>query len=383
MNLGFSLLTLFPGRVGGSETYVQGLLGEFARGRGPERVTVLANRHVMAAYRDHVGGPVALRPVPSFRAGARAPTRALAIGMARLWPSLAARAVPPGIEVMHYPVTVPIPDSAVPRVVTLHDVQHLEMPRFFSRAERVHRRWAYDDAARSATAVITVSAHARERISELLGIDRERVRAIPHGVDHGRFHPGPGAGDADVLEALGVPERFVMYPGNLWPHKNHRALVEALAGVPGEVDLVLTGEDYGRRGELLAHAERAGVGRRVHHLGFVPRDALPALYRSALALVYPSLYEGFGAPLLEAMACGCPVAASDRPALTELGADAMLAFDPESAEAISDAIERVVSDEDLRGRLRRRGPERAAGFTWRAAAAAHVDVYGLAATCQG
>src|SRR4051812_46107566 len=146
MHVGLSLLTLFPGRVGGAETYVRGLLGEFARGHGPEELTVLANRHVAAAYRD-TGLP--LRVVRSYRPGDSDATRFAAMQVARFLPRLVARDVPRDLDVQHFPVTVPAGVvEGVPRVVSLLDVQHHELPQMFSRAERHLRRWAYDDAAR-------------------------------------------------------------------------------------------------------------------------------------------------------------------------------------------------------------------------------------------
>ena len=131
---------------------------------------------------------------------------------------------------------------------------------------------------------------------------------------------------------------------------------------------MLTGQPYGREG-ILAGRER------VRHLGHVPAERLPAILRGAEAMVFPSLFEGFGLPPLEAMACGVPVAASDRGAVGEVAGDAALAFDPTDTEAIAAAIERVTSDEALRARLRERGLQRAARFTWAACADAHLAAY--------
>ena len=142
VHVGYSLLTLFPGRVGGSETNARGLLEEFRAGNGPERVTVLANRHVAHAYSRYAGGPVSLHHVRSYRAGDSLATRALAMGFARAAPRLVARDVPRELDLVHFPVTVPIPRTSRPEVVTLFDVQHLDMPEFFSRSERRYRRWA-------------------------------------------------------------------------------------------------------------------------------------------------------------------------------------------------------------------------------------------------
>lgn len=383
MNLGFALLTLFPGRVGGSEANVRGLLAEYARGNGPERVTVLANRHVATAYRDAAGGPVELHEVRSYRAGDGTLTRMLAMAAAAAAPGRAARDVPAGLDVMHYPVTVPIPRTEAPTVVTLHDVQHHDLPGFFSRAETLYRRRAYDGAARSADVVVASSEFSRGRIADAVGIPRKRIEVAHLGIDPERFAPD-GDDDAAALEPLGLPEAFVVYPANLWPHKNHERLLDALARMgPDGPLLVLTGQDYGRLDELLGRARRLGVQDRVRHLGHVPAALLPPLYRSARAMVFPSLYEGFGTPPLEAMACGLPVAVSDRGSLPEVTGGAAVLFDPESAEDIADAVEKVTSDHELRSRLRAEGRQRAAGFTWSAAARRHRDIYGrLAATSR-
>src|SRR2546428_849011 len=161
------------------------------------------------------------------------------------------------------------------------------MPSFFSRSERAYRRVAYDRAARRATLVVTPSEFSRGRIVDALGVPPEHVVAIPHGLDHERFRPdGPRADD--------MPQPFLYYPANLWPHKNHERLLEAFERVETNAHLVLSGAEYGRR---------LSLPDRVSHIGYVQPDRLPALYRAAAGVVYPSLYEGAGVPPLEAMAC--------------------------------------------------------------------------------
>jgi glycosyltransferase involved in cell wall biosynthesis len=355
VHVGFSLLTLFPGRVGGAETYVRGLLDAYARGDGPQRLTVLANRHVMRAYAD---AGVPLREVRSYRPGDRDATRFAAMSLARLAPRLAARDVPRDLDVLHLPVTVPVGVvPGVPRVVSLLDVQHHELPQMFGRAERAFRAWAYDDSARRADLVVTISEHAKAGIVRHLGLDPARIEVIGLGVDHERFTP-----EGPARDGLGD---YVYYPANLWPHKNHDRLLEAFAAVDDSLSLVLTGQTFGR----------TVSGPRVRHLGHVPFAEIPALYRGARAVVFPSLFEGFGVPVLEAMACGTPVATSDRGSLGEIAGDAAITFDPEDVPAITAAIERVARDEALRSRLRDAGRAHAARFTWRQAAQRHLAVY--------
>jgi glycosyltransferase involved in cell wall biosynthesis len=382
VHVGFALLTLFPGQVGGSEANVRGLLGQFTAGNGPERVTVLANALVTEAYAASIGNGVALDRVRSYRAGRTNATRLAAMMSARLAPRIAAREVPDGLDVLHHPLTVPIPVlPGVPTVTTVYDLQHHELPQLFSRAERAYRRWAYDGAVRKADLTLTTSEYSRERLAELPGADADRIESIPMGIDHERFHPGHG--DADERIAPRLPERYVLYPANLWPHKNHARLIEALGRIEdSDLELVLTGQDYGRGEALREAAQRAQVEHRVHHLGHVAADELPALMRAAEAMIFPSLYEGFGSPPLEAMACGCPVAASRRASLQEMVGDAALEIEPESVDSIAEAITAITTSTgacERRRDLRDRGLRHASGFTWHACAQRHLAAYERAA----
>jgi glycosyltransferase involved in cell wall biosynthesis len=370
VHVALSLLTLFPGLSGGTETYARELARELASDATREQVTLLVSDRVAAA----LGDPrLRMHRVRSYRTGDGTVTRLLAMGFAGIAPGVVARDVPPGIDVVHYPVTVPIPRvEGAASVVSLNDVQHHELPQFFSRAERRFRRAAYDGAARRADRVLTLSEHARTQIVERLGIAPNRVTAIPCAVDHERFRPEPDEHDG----ALHLPERFILYPANLWPHKNHERLVRAfrLAGVE-DLHLVITGQTYGRD-------VPGPPDPRVHHLGHLPFAHLPALYRAATAMVFPSLFEGFGMPLVEAMASGCPVAATGEGAIAETCGDAALLFDPRDEEAIADAIRRLATDEALRDRLRAAGLRRAAQFRWDDVAARHVEVYRRALTAR-
>lgn len=367
--VGVSLLTVRPGKVGGAESYVRGLLRAYAD--GPHDVVILANRAIEDAYRDRTGGRVSLRRVPGLEPEGSSPKRAATLVKAALKP----QPLPSDLDVVHYPVAVMLPRTRKPSVVTLHDIQHHELPQCFSRAARAYRALAYDGSARAATHVVTVSEHARQSIIDTLGIAPDRVTAIHHGLDHTRFTPEPTPED----EQLELPPDFVFFPANLWPHKNHATLVEALARVP-RVDLVLTGQTYDKADELQAQARRARVADRVHHLGYLKPHELPILYRRARALVFPSLFEGFGAPPLEAMACGCPVVTSTAASLPEVTAGAAIGIDARDPTQLATAIERVTQDDSLRTQLIRAGLTRAQAFSWTAAAAKHATVYERAAS---
>jgi glycosyltransferase involved in cell wall biosynthesis len=258
-----------------------------------------------------------------------------------------------GADAVHYPLTIRIPAVAAPTAITLHDVQHLDLPQLFSRGERAFRSVAYHRSARSARLVIVPSAFVRDRAAELLPLAPAKIRVIHHGIDHERFFPGEER-----------REPFLLYPARPWPHKNHATLFEAFSLLRRdrpELQLVLTGGGW-------SGATPDGV----EALGNVSLDELVLLYRRASALVFPSLYEGFGLPPLEAMACGCPVACSVAAALPEVCGDAARYFAPDDPEEIAAAVEDVLSDPAA---WSARGVARAAGFTWERTAAAHEEVY--------
>jgi glycosyltransferase involved in cell wall biosynthesis len=363
MHVAMSLLTLFPGKAGGTETIVRALVRELPRMDAPERVTLLTTPRVAAALAPT---ELPMHTPGRYRDGESAPARLGAVAAAALLPRIVAADVPPGLDVIHYPVTIPIPRAGnAASVVSLHDMQHHELPQFFSAPERLFRRFAYDGAARRADRVVTLSEHARGQIVERLGIPAERIDVAHCGVDHERFRPEPTSVDDD----LELPERFVLYPANLWPHKNHERLLRAFDRArPAHTELVLTGQTYGR-------PLPPGPAARVRHLGLLPSEQLPAVYRRATAVVFPSLFEGFGMPPIEAMASGTPVAVSDRGAMAEACGDAALRFDPEDVDAIAAAIGRIVEDGTLRATLRELGLARAATFRWDRFAGQHVAAY--------
>jgi len=346
------MLTLVPGVVGGSETYARALCKALA-----ETGAVEATAFVPSLAPD-AGDGLPTVVVSEYRATTGAAGRLFALLRASLPPrSLRARFT--GIDVVHFPFTVPVPRLGVPSVVTLHDVQHLDLPQLFSRGERLYRRVAYDRAARHANIVVVPSEFVRERAVAHLRLDPTRVRVCPHGVDHDVFRPGEAS-----------REPFVLYPARPWPHKNHERLLAAFAqlrAIDPALRLVLTG------GGTEKLAPQDGVEAR----GLVPAAELVGLYRRAACLVFPSLYEGFGTPIMEAMACGTPVAAASVGSLPEVCGDAAVLFDPHDPDAIAAGIRDALARSD---ELRAAGIARASGFTWEAAARSHVDAYRSAST---
>jgi glycosyltransferase involved in cell wall biosynthesis len=344
VRVGISLLTLVPGISGGSETYAR----ELVRGLG--RLGHHEYRVFLPTIADDVDGLPA-EVIGEYHATRSTPGRMAA--MARGWFAggrVARRFA--GLDAVHFPLTVTVPRiSDLPTATTILDVQHETLPQFFSRAERAYRRVVYARSARESERVITISRHAAAAIVEHLGVPAEKVRPIHLGLDHELFKPGDDP-----------REDFLLYPARSWPHKNHALLFEAFAEVRRrhpERELVLTSYD-------------GPVPDGVRSLGHVSRGELVSLLQRAAALVFPSLYEGFGQPPLEAMACGCPVACSNAASLPEVVGDAARLFDPTSKEEIVDAIEDVLANGE---EWRRKGIERAAAFSWDETARLHEEVY--------
>jgi glycosyltransferase involved in cell wall biosynthesis len=344
--LAIALLTLVPGELGGSESSTRELLRALAR------VGTLDYRVFLPPVAPESSEGLPAEVVPEYRRAHSIPERLAAMGLAAARPG-PIRSRFAGADAVHYPLTIRLPPLAAPSAITLHDVQHLDLPHLFSRAERAFRSLAYHRSARSARLVIVPSAFVRDRAVELLSLDPDRIRVVHHGIDHDRFSPD------------GEPrEPFLLYPARPWPHKNHARLYEAFARVRRErpeLRLVLTGGGHG-----------STFPDGVEALGSVSIDELVSLYRRAAAVVFPSLYEGFGLPPLEAMACGCPVACSVAASLPEVCGDAARYFPPDDAEEMAAAIDDVLSDE---AGWSAKGIARAAGFTWDGSAADHEDVY--------
>jgi O-antigen biosynthesis alpha-1,2-mannosyltransferase len=250
------------------------------------------------------------------------------------------------------------PLAPSPFVFTVFDLIHLRVPESSGRTTRLYYRLHVKPAIRRARAVLTGSEYSRNEIVAWSGVEPERVVVIGCAAA-AEFTP---TGDA---YRPGYP--YILYVGNRKPHKNLGRLVRAFARSRhrGSLRLVLPG---GEDAQLLALAQSEGVRERLVFLGPVSDVRLPELYRGAIALVFPSLYEGFGLPPLEAMACGTPVASSTATSLAEVVGQAALAFDPRDVDSIANAIDQVTEDETLRTDLRARGLAQAAKFSWDEAA---------------
>lgn len=284
-----------------------------------------------------------------------------------------------GVDVLFCPFTAPVrAEPGLPVVSVVYDLQHLAYPQFFAPQERANRDALLRVVEERADRLVCISDDARARFLAHLRVPPDRVTTIPIAV-HGRLPLPDAARSRAARERLGVGRPYVLYPANFWPHKNHRMLLTAFGALrarrPGLVpDLVLCGALADEAGRLAEAARAMGLGDAVRFLGYLPDDDLTALFEGALLVVFPSLYEGFGMPVLEAMHFGKPVACSDVTSLPEVAGDAALLFDPRRPDDIARALERLLDAPELRAELARRGRERAAAVDAPAMARAYLEV---------
>ncbi|MEK9151987.1 MAG: glycosyltransferase family 1 protein [Patescibacteria group bacterium] len=251
-----------------------------------------------------------------------------------------------------------------PLVVTVHDLSFIRYPDFFSPKTRLwHRAIRPAGLLRQAAAIAAVSEHTKSDIVEMFGIAPERIAVVSPGVTPGMAPANVGA-LADVRRAFGLERPFFLYLGVIEPRKNISGLISAFDKIEADADLVIAGARGWLCDHVFAQAEASKKRGRIRFLGPVPEEQKAALLSAALALVYPSFYEGFGLPLLEAMACGTPVISGLGSSMGEVVADAGLLVDPNDLREIADAMQAVGADETLRAELTRRGLERAKKFSW-------------------
>ena len=268
------------------------------------------------------------------------------------------------VEIAHGPAFVGPLFAQCPFVVTVHDLSFLRFPHLFRPANRLYLSVFGRASVRRAKRIIAVSSHAAEETSELLGACPEEIEVIHHGVD-ARFHPLPPATVEEYRSRRGLPEGFLLFVGTLEPRKNLVRLVEAFDRADRKgFKLVLAGGQGWYYSEIANRVAELGLENEVVMLGFVPEEELPMLYNAATAFVYPSIYEGFGMPLLESMACGTPTLTSDCSAMPEACGDAGLVVDPYNVDSIATGLQLLLDDEGLRQSLRQRGIAHAADFTW-------------------
>jgi alpha-1,3-rhamnosyl/mannosyltransferase len=366
VRVGVNLLWLRPGHVGGSETYVTRLLRAVADAGSADDIDVrlLALPELAQAHPDLARAfPVVSPPGPVSN-------RALRVAAESTWLPVQARRL--GLDLLHHAGgTAPLA-SPVPSVVTIHDLQYLTLPGSFSRVKLAFLSNRVPAAVSQARLTLTTSRFVKSTVMDAFGVGDDDVAVVPPVVDaHSGAQP---AGMGEVVRSVGVTAPYFVYPAISYPHKNHAVVIRALADVP-DVQLVLTGAPWPGDAAVEDAIGAAGVGDRVVRAGYVSGSTLDALYRGALGLVFPSVYEGFGMAALEAMTRGCPVIAADATALPETVDGAGLLVDPDDPAAWAQAMAGLAKDDAERDRLADAGRQRAALFSAPAAASAQIAAW--------
>lgn len=255
-------------------------------------------------------------------------------------------------------------------VLIIPDIQHEYLPEFFSPAALEERRRVYGDAAQRADHICAISEFTRQTLIDRLGVAPERVTTVPLAADASFRADDVHGRDNEILAQHGLSGgRYLFLPAHTWKHKNHKAVIAAMRVLRDRhrvaITLVCSGGQREAQPALDEQIAATGLGDSVRFLGYLPRDHVPTLFRNAACLVFPSLFEGFGMPVLEAMASGCPVVCSNTSSLPEIAGDAASLVDPNDPEAIADAVALLLADAELRAHRRALGVEQAKLFSWR------------------
>jgi len=371
LTVGVNLLWCRPGEVGGSEEYLARQLAGLAElGATDVEVVLFVLPAYPSAHRDLAGRFTMVRaPTDGRRRGVR-------VAVEHTW--LAARTREFRLQLVHHAGGTMPRGGGAPGLLTVHDLQYLSYPQFFSRIKLTWLATAVPASVRRAAVVTVPTEYVKATVVSSFGYPADRVVVVPHGVN-GVVDTAP-VDEAALRARYGLPGRFVLYPAITHPHKNHTMLVRAFAALEGDdrLRLVLLGGAGAADADVAAQIAQLGIGDRVVRPGRVSDDDRDALYRLATVTAFPSFYEGFGAPVLEAMALGCPVVAADVTALPEVVGNAGVLVDPFDEEAWSGALARLLDDDAERARLARLGRSRARSFTATGSARALLEAYRLA-----
>jgi glycosyltransferase involved in cell wall biosynthesis len=350
-------------RETGNETYVVQLAAALGR-LGGYRYQLYTPQPQLVPSELLTVKSISVRPFPDAPSMVRIPW---------LYPR-AARA--DAVSLLHMTYIAP-PRAPCPIVLTVHDVSYRIFPEFFSPRVRLLLGLLVGPSVRRAAAVITVSECARQDIIRFYRVSPRRVVVTPEAAGP-QYTPQPVGEKERVRVLYSLPQRYVLAVGNVQPRKNLPRLIEAfgvLVQDSPDVDLIIAGRSAWRGSEVEAVVTRLGLDERVRFTGYVPDTDLPALYSGATLFCYPSLYEGFGLPPLEAMACGTPVITSNVASLPEVVGDAGVMVDPTSVRDIAAALRRLLTNEEARREYQIKGLGRAAQFSWERTARLTRDVY--------
>jgi glycosyltransferase involved in cell wall biosynthesis len=373
MHIGISTSVIQRGQTGVAQ-HLFALLRAFLHCPNEHRFTLFVLEKDLPLF-DWARDRMQLYPVPER---ARPPVKNI------LWhqfalPALVRRL---SVDVLHIPsyrrMLWPRPR---PQVATIHDLAPFRVPHKYDWKRMFYGRIVARRLAQRQDAIITVSENTARDLATFFKVPAEKITVIYNGLAHDRFFPGdPRQAKAKLARSCGLSQPFFLYTARLeHPGKNHVSLITAFeqfkTATRSNWQLAFAGSDWHGAEFIHAAIDRSAVAPDIRCLGFVPDENLPELYRAADTFIYPSLYEGFGMPPLEAMACGCPVISSARGSLAEVIGDAAVIIDPENVASIGEQLSAVATNPALRERLRGAGLTRAQQFNWDTAAVQTLKVY--------
>jgi glycosyltransferase involved in cell wall biosynthesis len=384
----------FDGSAGGVEQFVTSLIWALGRlEEGHEEYVIVCHEDAVPRLRRLLGprqtlhatyarpavlalarrlGRPAWRRIRQATAGSR--TRASAPNV----PSSEGLYEGLGADVVHFPFQR-YARCRVPTIFNPHDLQHRHYPEFFPSDLLAWREVMYSAGCRESAAIAVESRSVKDDVVAQYAVEPRKVHVIMRGAPTEAYGEIPRELPAQIRSRFNLPERFALYPAQTWPHKNHLRLLEAVAVLRDEDDLQLHVVCTGRQNEhwsvIRAAMRRLALQSAVHFLGFVDPLELRALYRMAEFVVFPTLFEGGGFPIVEAFLEHTPVTCANVTSLPEYAGDAALFFDPTSVDSIADAMRRMATDEALRDVLRRRGADRVRVLTWSRTSRAYRALY--------
>jgi glycosyltransferase involved in cell wall biosynthesis len=378
VKIGINLNGFWPGKIGGAETYIRNLIEQLQHLDTPDTYSLLCSEEIITE-------------IPLFdqrfsvKLSAYRKSSTKKFIRSLLWNTIKIdilQAEPRYLnyDVVHHPFSLIRKGwERVPSVLTFLDMQHEFYPEYFSVEELRNRREDYRRSAKAATRIIAISQHAKQSLIDHYGVSEEKIDVVYLGSSQA-YGTSPNTElMAAVCERFSLTRPFLYYPAATWPHKNHKNLLAALKvmieryGFDGE--LVLTGVAANVHQDVLAEIARLGLTDRVRMLGNVDYEVLPLLYALARVMVFPSMFEGFGIPLVEAMSSGCPVACSNAASIPEVVGDAAAMFDPRSIEEMAEVVWRIWESDVVRSGLIEKGLQRARLFDWQEMARQTTRVY--------
>ena len=378
MNIGINLIGFLPGKIGGMETYARNLIDHLQFTDKTNIFTLLCDEWNLTEFPIHnpnFSVKVCNYSKPSLRRFVRSALRkTIGVDILKAEPRYQS------FDFVHHPFTVIRPEwQNFPSVLTFNDMQQEFYPEFFPPQELQRRKETYKRSVQAATRLIAISEHVKSCLIEFYDVSPDKIDVVYDGCGPEYHVIEDLKGLAAVRDRYNLDKPFLYYPAATWPHKNHRTLLEALKRMKDRYkfdgNLVLTGIAMQSHGELLATIEHMGLKDSVKVLGYLPYSELPYIFNMARIMVFPSLFEGFGIPVAEAMACGCPVVCSNVTSIPEVIGDSGVMFDPNSPDDIADKLWIVWNNDAKRKAMSVSGIERVKMFSWETTARKTLESY--------